>query len=247
MSTKYDRIGTTYTSTRRTDPRVAAAIEAALGGARTVVNIGAGTGSYEPRDRRVIAVEPSQTMLGQRARDGAPAVRAVAEDLPFPTAAFDAALAVLTVHHWADLERGAVEMRRVARRQVIFFFEPEFAGELWLLTDYLPEILDLPSERSAPGVDRLRDLLDVQHVFPVPIPADCVDGFGGCYWNRPEAYLDPVVRGGMSSFAQLDPALCGERIERLRADLASGAWDMRHGHLRAMNECDLGYRLLVAG
>ncbi len=211
------------------------------------MNIGAGTGSYESPNRRVVAVDPSQTMLGQRASGAAPAVRAVAEHLPFSAGTFDAALAVLTVHHWTDLERGAAEMRRVAPRQVVFFFEPEFAVQLWLLTDYFPEILDLASERTAPGDEILRDLYAVRRVVAVPVPADCVDGFGGCYWNRPEAYLDPVVRAGMSSFAQLDPGLAHEGIERLRADLASGAWDARHGHFRAMNEYDLGYRLLVAG
>jgi SAM-dependent methyltransferase len=236
-----------YSTTRRTDPRVAAPIHAALGAATRVVNIGAGTGSYEPTDCDVVAVEPSRTMLAQRASRAAPAVRGVAEALPFPDDAFDAALAVLTVHHWADLERGLREMKRVASRQVIFCFEPTFANSLWLITDYYPEIRELGSEQAAPGTERLAQTLSVQSVVPVPVPWDCVDGFGGSFWNRPEAYLDPVVQAGMSSFAQFDPAVRARGDARLREDLDSGAWDAKYGHLRAKTEIDLGYRLVTAG
>jgi SAM-dependent methyltransferase len=225
---------------------VAAHIHAALGAARRVVNLGAGAGSYEPADRMVVAVEPSTTMLGHRPPGAAPAVRARAEALPFCDAAFDAALAVLTVHHWNDLERGLREMQRVASRQVVFFFEPSWADSAWIVHDYFPEILDLPSEVAAPGSERLGRTLHVVRVDPVPVPADCVDGFGGCYWNRPEAYLDPQVQEGMSCFAQLDSAVRDRGTEQLRRDLESGAWDARHGELRRMRECDLGYRLLVA-
>jgi SAM-dependent methyltransferase len=250
--TRYDTIGRTYSSTRRADPRIEARIAAALGDSgraetMRVVNVGAGAGSYEPADRFVVAADPSLTMLRQRHADAAPALLARAEALPFADGTFDAALASLTVHHWHDLERGLCEMQRVARRQVIFLFEPPLASSLWFVGEYFPDILDLGSERAAPGIDRLAATLAVRHVEPVPVTADCKDGFAGCYWNRPEAYLDPVVQAGISSFAQLDPEVRRVGTERLRRDLASGAWDDRHGDLRDLAEIDLGYRLLVAG
>lgn len=245
--TRYDTIGRTYATTRRTDPRIAARIHAALGDARRILNIGAGTGSYEPADRQVIAIDPSTTMLAQRAPGAAPAVRAVAEALPFADRTFDAAMTTLTVHHWNDLERGLHEMRRVAARQVIFFFDVTATSGLWLHDEYFPEVLELPSERRAPDAAALARVLDVDRVEPVPVPADCVDGFGGCFWNRPEAYLDPRVQDGMSSFAQLTPETRARGTERLRRDLVSGVWDARHGALRTLPEIDLGYRLLVAG
>lgn len=241
----YDAIGRGYAGTRRADPRVARRLHDGLGDATRVVNVGAGTGSYEPDDRWVVAVEPSTTMLAQRPEGSAPAVQAVAERLPFPDGAFDAALAVFTVHHWRDIGAGLAELRRVAARQVLLVFEP--MGDLWLVDDYFPEVKVLPTERRAPTPDSLRAHLDVRSVASLPVPADCVDGFTGAYWNRPEAYLDPSIRAGMSSFAQLDEAVVERGAARLRADLASGAWDERHGHLRALAELDIGYRIVVAG
>jgi SAM-dependent methyltransferase len=243
---RYDSIGTTYTATRRTDPRIAERIHSALGNAHRIVNVGAGTGNYEPADRVVVAVEPSSTMLRQRPVGAARAVRGVAERLPFADGAFDAALAVLTLHHWTDIERGLLEMRRVATRQVILFFEPSWAPEFWLVREYFPEILALGSERAAPSAARLTRTLANARIESVPVPADCVDGFGGSFWNRPEAYLEPAVQDGMSSFAQLDTQVRARGTERLRRDLASGAWDARHRGLRERPEMDLGYRLLVA-
>jgi SAM-dependent methyltransferase len=242
----YDAIGRTYTRTRIPDPRIAERITAKLGDARTVLNVGAGTGSYEPVDRTVVAVEPSATMLAQRARGAAPAVRANAEALPFPTATFDAAMATLTLHHWNNLEQGVAEMRRVATRQVVLFFEPSCADDFWLSADYFPEFSELPSERRAPGERRLTTLFDVRSIEPIAVPADCTDGFGAAYWNRPEAYLDPDVQAGMSSFAQLDDKTRTTKTDRLRHDLASGAWDEKYGYLRTLSEYDAGYRLLVA-
>jgi SAM-dependent methyltransferase len=242
----YDRIGRGYTAGRQTDPRIAAAIRRALGDSRSVLNVGAGTGNYEPPDRTVAAVEPSMHMIGQRAADAWPVVRGVAEALPFADQTFDATLGVLTLHHWRRLDKGLTELRRVSRRQVIFMFETDFAHDLWLVADYFPEILELPTERHAPTVARVARQLEVVSVEPVPIPRDCVDGFAGCYWNRPEAYLQPEVRMAMSCFAAMDPATEASGVERLRADLASGVWDARHGHLRALDEMDLGYRLVVA-
>jgi SAM-dependent methyltransferase len=244
----YDRIGVGYQRARPADPRIAAAILAAVGDAQRVVNVGAGTGNYEPSGRDlVVAVEPSREMLRQRAAGANPAVQAVAETLPFPGATFDVALAVLTVHHWRDRAAGLAEMRRVADRQVLYVFDTEMTDEFWLVTDYFPEILELFSERTAPSVATLAEHLDVRRVVAVPVPADCIDGFGGCYWNRPEAYLDPVVRAGMSSFAQLDPDIEARGVERLRSALESGEWDARYGALRAQPEHDLGYRLVIAG
>ncbi len=243
--TRYDTIGRTYAQTRRTDPRIARAIWKALGDARSVVNVGAGTGSYEPVDRRVVAVEPSRTMIRQRNVTAAPVVQAWAEALPFADGAFDASLAVLTVHHWSNVARGLPEMQRVARRQVVFMFNHVTSNEFWLVAEYFPEVRDLETE-SPPAPETVAAMLGGARVEPVPVPADCVDGFGGCFWNRPERYLDSAVQDGMSSFAQLDPAVRARGTERLRADLASGAWDARHGELRARPEFDLGYRLVVA-
>ena len=246
-STRYDRIGTSYTRTRRTDPRVAAQINAALGDSRRVVNIGAGAGSYEPADREVVAVEPSPTMIAQRAADAAPAVRAFAETLPFRGDSFDAALAIFTVHHWADTRRGLLELARVARRQVILSYDAIIEQDFWLVEDYFPEIAALDDDNRAYTSQAIGRVLDVQQVEPVLVPSDCIDGFAACYWNRPDAYVDPNVQAGISGIARLDPAVRERGTERLRADLASGAWDARHGHLRALTELDVGYRLIVAG
>jgi SAM-dependent methyltransferase len=243
---RYDTIGRSYSVTRQTDPRIAAQIDRALGDARTVVNVGAGTGSYESSRFAFVAVEPSPTMLAQRAPGASPAVRAVAEALPFADRAFDAALTVLSAHHWSDIEHGLREMRRVASRQVVFYFEPEWPSRLWLFADYFPWIQELETERAAPGSARFAATLPVQRIETVMVPADCRDGFGGCYWNRPEAYLDPAVQQGMSCFSQMDAAMLDAGMARLRDDLASGEWDARYGHLRGLSEMDLGYRLFVA-
>ncbi len=197
-------------------------------------------------DRRVVAVDPSTTMIAQRRPEAGAAVRGVAEALPFSDLTFDAALATFTLHHWTDLAIGLSEMRRVARRQVILLFEPWYSGQFWLV-DYFPEWLSLPSEIGAPRIDDVRKHLDVHTVIPVPVPADCTDGFAGAYWRRPEAYLDPSVRAGISGLALLSPEVIARGVRRLQEDLESGAWDARHGYLRRLPEMDLGYRLLTAG
>ncbi len=243
----YERIGIGYRRTRHADPHIAARITAALGAARRIVNVGAGTGNYEPTDREVVAVEPARAMLEQRASTAAPAVQGAAEALPFDDDAFDVALAVLTIHHWRDRAAGLAELRRVAPAQVCFVFETAMTDSFWLVAEYFPEILQLGSEQAAPSTAMLREHLEVERVEVVPVPADCVDGFAGCYWNRPEAYLDPEVRAGMSSFAQLDPAVAARGVERLRADLRTGAWEAKHGELRERSEYDLGYRLVISG
>ena len=241
----YDDIGKTYASTRRPDPRIAAKIVDALGDAMSVVNVGAGAGSYEPIDRRVVAVEPSWEMIRQRPDGAARVVRAVAEALPFGDGAFEAALAMITLHHWTDWRRGLDEMRRVARRVVIFTFEPNEVGNFWLVEEYFPEIVRLDQGRCPP-VDEVKAHLGEVTDMRVPIPHDCVDGFLACYWRRPEAYLDPQIRAGMSAFPLLPPAVVDRGVERLRADLDSGRWDERFGHLRESDELDVCYRLLTA-
>ncbi|RPE43236.1 ubiquinone/menaquinone biosynthesis C-methylase UbiE [Streptomyces sp. Ag109_O5-1] len=243
-SATYDRIGRGYSEIRRPDPRLNALIGQALEGACAVVNVGAGAGSYEPEDADVTAVDPSQVMLDQH--PGAKKVRAGAEALPFPDGSFDAAMAVLTVHHWADLNRGLGEMRRVARRQVVFTWDPTHRPELWLLEEYLPEIRELDHARFTP-VAEVADALDAHTVTPFPIPHDFTDGFQCAYWSRPEFYLDPVIRRASSTFAQLPPSVVEPAIARLRADLDSGAWHRRHADLVREQSMDYGYRLLIAG
>ncbi len=238
----YDDIGRGYARARVPDSRIEAQIHAALGNANTVLNVGAGTGSYEPRDRAVVALEPSRVMLAQRRLDSPPSVCGMAEALPFASGAFDAAIAVLTLHHWRDLAGGIAELARVAGRTVVFTFDT--ATYPWIATDYLPEMIS-QVDFNVPGIDELATMLDAI-VEPVPIPRDCTDGFTGAYWSRPEAYLDPEVRAGMSAMQTMDQALVSSGMDRLGADLASGAWDDRYGHLRTLPELDVGYRLLIS-
>ncbi|SOD03739.1 Methyltransferase domain-containing protein [bacterium JGI 053] len=239
----YDRIGVGYADYRRPDPRIAAHIGAALGDARSVVNVGAGTGSYEPANRAVIAVEPSGEMVRQRAATAAPAVRGAAERLPLRDRSVDAALAVLTLHHWTDWRRGLAEMRRVARdRVVILTWDTEHAG-FWLIQEYFPEIPAADRE-TFPTFAEMARVLGPIDVRPVPVPADCTDGFLGAYWRRPERYLDAGARAAISGFAKLRDV--DDTLARLRADLADGSWERRHGDLLSLPELDIGYRLVVA-
>jgi len=246
MAARYDAIGRTYTATRQTDPRIAAQIWAALGDARTVVNVGAGTGSYEPPDREVTAVEPSPVMLAQRPPGSAPAVQGSAEALPFADASFDAAMAVLTLHHWENWRAGCAELRRVARdRVVVFSWDPTYVGRMWLGPDYFPGLWQEDVEHF-PSLPEQAAALDAD-VEIVPVPWDCRDGFHGAFWRRPEAFLDPAVRAGISTLAKRSDAELAGGLARLRADLDSGAWARRHADLLRRDELDLGYRLLVGG
>ena len=240
----YDRIGRTYTATRRENPRLAAAIHAGLGDALTVVNVGAGTGSYEPRDRKVVAIEPSPVMIAQRPPDAAPAVIAFAEDLPLADDSVDAAMAVLSDHHWRDRAQGLREMRRVARRRaVVFQHDPQVGARFWLVRDYLPTFARrLERKRLA---ELMRPLGDVE-IRTLPIPHDCADGFLGAFWRRPHAYLDPAVRAGISVFALLPEDEVEAAVGRLRADLESGAWERRNAEILEREELDLGFRVIVA-
>jgi len=240
---RYDRIGRQYTATRRADPRIAAAILDALGDADSVVNVGAGAGAYEPVGRSLVAVEPSWQMIRQRS-DGSLVVQASAEALPFPAGAFDAALAVLTLHHWVDWRRGLDEMKRVADRLVIFTIEPREVGSFWLTESYFPEIVGLDRGRC-PSVDEIVEYLGNCSVDHIAIPHDCVDGFLAAFWRRPEAYLDPGVRAGMSGFALLEQGVVDRGVAQLKSDLDSGDWERRFGHIRSLDALDVCYRLLV--
>ncbi|MCU1600286.1 MAG: methyltransferase type 11 [Frankiales bacterium] len=244
MTAVYDRIGVGYAELRVPDPRIARQIVAALGPG-TVLNVGAGTGSYEP-DSTVAAVEPSPVMLAQRPASAAPAVRAVAEALPFADQQFDAALAVLTTHHWSDPAKGLDELRRVSRRQVVLTWDQDFwTSRFWVLVDYLPEAAD--REQDLAALRAVSEHWPDAKVEPVPIPHDCTDGFFAAYWRRPEAYLVPAVRTAISGLALLDQGLVEQAMLRLEQDLADGTWAIRHADLLERGSLDCGYRLVVLG
>jgi SAM-dependent methyltransferase len=246
----YDRIGRTYTTTRHPDPRIAAAILRALGDAGTVLNVGAGAGNYEPTDREVVALEPSEVMIAQRPPGAAPVVRGRAEELPFEDGSFDAVMAVLSDHHWSDRRRGLAELRRVAKERVVLFnANPGEADLFWLTTEYLPEFLELiPARYRSAGAweDELRGALGELRIIPVPIPHDCTDGFYGAYWRRPQAYLDREVRAGISVFSQVSSAAVGRAIDALGADLETGRWQESHRELLLTDELHLGYYVISA-
>lgn len=241
MDAKYDTIGLNYAELRRPDPRIGARIAKALGPARTVVNIGAGTGSYEPSDRDVTAVEPSIEMIRKRSPGAAPVVQASADSLPFPDRSFDAAMAVLTIHHWPDKQAGLREIRRVTRGPIVILtFDP--GARPWL-TDYFPQLSALDEAQMPSLTDYARWLGSVR-IEPVPVPRDCSDGFLYAYWVRPHAYLDARVRSGSSSFWSIDDV--GSGLERLRGDLETGEWQRAYGHLLHQPDYDAGYRLVIA-
>jgi len=241
----YDSIGATYSATRRTEPRLAAQLWAAIGDARTVLNVGAGTGSYEPSDRYVLAVEPSAVMRSQRPAKAAPCVAASAEELPFDDQSFDAAMAFSTIHHWPDPIAGLREMRRVARRVVVFTFDTSDPNQFWLTRDYLPEATTLRACRVLASLHELAAAIDAR-LDPVPIPWDCEDGFFEAYWRRPEAYLNEHVRRGISVWAAVGPEAEQRAVRKLRDDLVSGRWAERNRDLVALGAAELGARLLVA-
>ena len=246
MNALYDTIGKGYANHRKPDPRIAALIESALGDAKSVINVGAGTGSYEPADRAVTALEPSREMIAQRPPGSAPLVEGVAENLPFDDDSFDAAMALITVHHWNDLRAGLAEMVRVARQRVLVLtFTPVPPEEHWMRRDYFPAILDFHT-RVMPPIEELSALLPDASVEPVPIPNGCADGFWLAIWDRPEMHLDPHVRRASSSWHQLPADEVERGLAKLKADLESGQWDERNGHLRATPQLDVGLRLVTA-
>src|SRR5436190_2954341 len=241
MRAKYDVIGINYAELRKPDRRIARVIESALGSAQSVLNVGAGTGSYEPIDRSVIAVDPSGEMIRKRGPAAAEAIQASADDLPFGDESFDASMAILTLHHWPDKEAGLREMRRVTRgRIVLLTFDPSHRP--WL-TDYLPALAAL-DEAQMPAMSDYERWLGPVQVTPLLVPHDCSDGFLYAYWRRPAAYLDPHVRSGSSSFWAIGDAESG--LQRLRRDLETGEWERRYAELLTLDEYDAGYRLVVA-
>jgi SAM-dependent methyltransferase len=242
----YDRIGLRYSAVRRADPRFERAIWDALGDARSVLNIGAGAGSYEPRDREVIAVEPSPVMIAQRAPECAPAIQGVAESIPLGASSIYATMGVFTMQHWDDVDRGLAELLRVTRKRIVLLtLDVDVTAQMWLCRDYLPEITE-HDRQTFPTIAHLRATLPGALVEPIPVPADCTDMFCVALWSRPEAHLDPDVRRASSIWHLLEPSIVDRGLERLRQDLDSGRWDERHGRLRTQATLDVGLRLVTA-
>jgi SAM-dependent methyltransferase len=240
----YDELGVNYTDFRRPEPRIAARIWAALGDAASVVNVGAGAGSYEPSDRQTIAVEPSPLMIAKRPPGAGPAIRGVAEALPLDDKCVDAAMGTLTIHHWNDLGSGLAEMRRVARKRIVLLtIDAEKNSEIWTLSEYFPTAAQAEREKM-PAMQALEAKLPRATIEVVPAPSRCRDEFTSALWDRPELFLEPETLRASSLWHQLSPETIRSGQERLRADLASGRWDEAHGHLRTLPELDIGLRLV---
>jgi SAM-dependent methyltransferase len=241
----YDTIGQLYSHHRQPDPRIAAQVVNALGDARTIVNVGAGTGSYEPSDRMVVAVEPSTVMIDQRAVGAAPAVQGVAESLPFADGTFDVATAFITIHHWPDWRAGLTEMRRVARRVLVLTFDPDVHDDFWLLRDYVRHASANAAGHDVSFEDIRAALGGPTRVDTVLVPHDCCDGFNSAYWRRPESYLDPDVRACISGLARLSPDELEPGLTRLADDLRTGEWHRRYADLLDQEWFDGGWRLIT--
>jgi SAM-dependent methyltransferase len=242
----YDRIGLSYSDVRRADRRFEALLWRALGDARSVLNVGAGAGSYEPRGRVVVAVEPSSVMIAQRPPDAAPAIRAVAESLPLEDDSVDATMAVFTMQHWSDVDRGLAEALRVTRKRIVLLtLDVDVTAEMWLCRDYLPEIAE-HDRKTFPSIQHLESVLPRLRIDTVPVPADCTDGFCVALWSRPEAHLDPRVRRSSSIWHLLPASVVTDGVDRLRQDLQTGAWDRRYGQLRSQPALDIGVRLVTS-
>lgn len=248
MQPTYDEIGAGYDVGRRADRRIQRRLLRAIGDAERVVDIGTGTGNYSPGDRFCVGVDPSGLMLERRKRTGHHrSVQATAEALPFASSTFDCALGVLTAHHWLDLQAGLEEMVRTSAKQVLFIREPfRSTADFWLL-EYFPSIMEIEETKTYPTAEAVQQTLREAQVEDVAVSADCVDGFLGCYWNRPEAFLVPAVRRCISVFAFIGGDEERSGVERLTADLDSGRWDAEYGSLRTRIEYSVGHRLLTAG
>lgn len=241
-----EHLGGGYATQRRPDPRIAGLIRDALGDVGRVVNVGAGAGSYEPDELDVVAVEPSAVMRAQRPPGAAACLDARAEELPFADREFDAAMAVLTVHHWDNWRAGCAELRRVARRRVVLTWDPSVTAQFWLVADYMPDLLDTDRRRFPATLEDQVAALGASRVETVPVPHDCTDGFLGAHWRAPQSYLDPAVRQGMSVFAKTPADHVERGLAHLAHDLRTGGWSDRHQDLLALTELDVGYRLLIA-
>jgi len=241
MKFNYDQFGQQYSGQRRTDPRIAALVNQTLGNAQTVLNVGAGAGSYEPADRYVIAVEPSITMRSQRKT---PAVIGTADSLPFDDQAFDASMAMITIHHWPDIRQGLLEVKRVTRNTVVIMtVDPDKLDTFWN-AEYFHEVIEV-ERRRYPPLDLVTNALGGNcDIIPVPIPIDCVDGFQEAYYARPEAFLNPEVRKAQSAWGFVEDH--GPIVKRLADDLESGKWDEKYGHFRTQPEFVGALRLIVA-
>lgn len=240
----YNRMGVNYSDFRRPDPRIEAAIWSALSDARSVVNVGAGAGSYEPTDREVIAVEPSPVMIAQRPPGAAPAREGIAEALPLDDKSVDAAMGVLTIHHWQDFDAGLAEMRRVARRRIVLLtLDIDAMAEAWIVADYFPETGSMDRD-VMPSITMLRAKLPGARIETIAAPRGCLDGFTIALWDRPEMLLDPEVRRASSIWHRIPPEIAERGLARLRSDLESGRWDENYGHLRTQPELDIGLRLV---
>ena len=242
----YNAHGQKYSGYRRTDPRIAKYVHEALGTAKTILNVGAGAGSYEPDDRYVVALEPSQTMRAQRAPEKVPAMIGKAESLPFDNNSFDASMAMVTVHHWLYMKKGLRELRRVTKQQVLVFtFDPDVLNDFWI-AEYAPELIEVEKLRY-PTIDFVtRALGGESEIKKIPVPFDCVDGFQEAFYGRPEAFLDPGVRKAQSAWGFLPGGKEEEIVKRLKNDLDSGEWDKRYGHLRKQAEFTCALRLIIA-
>ena len=243
MTALYDNIGIRYTVHRATDPKLARQLHATLVGATRIVNIGAGTGSYEPRDIELVAVEPSAEMIAQRAPDAHACEQASAEALPFPDNSFSHAMTVLSMHHWQDRPRAFREINRVATERFVAITWDPAAAPFWLTRDYFPEIY-VEDLGIFPSLQELSEFFDNVSVTPLPIPEDCEDGFLAAFWKRPAAYLDPDVRQSISSFAKMRD--CSDTINRLEEDIRSGRWAELNRDILNRSELDTGYRLITA-
>jgi hypothetical protein len=242
----YNARGQTYAQQRRTDPGIAALVHQALGSARTVLNIGAGAGSYEPTDRHVLAIEPSATMRAQRPAHLTPAIDGVAENLPLDDQSVDASMAMVTVHQWPDCKKGLSELRRVTRdRIVVLTFDGAALDRFWLV-DYVPELI-AAERRRYPAIDFICECLGGKtEVQTVPVPVDCVDGFTEAFYARPERFLDSTVRRSQSAWGFIDATIEDRFVKALSHDLQSGAWDEKYSKWRQQPFFEGSLRLIVS-
>jgi SAM-dependent methyltransferase len=243
----YNKSGQKYSGHRQTDPRIAEYVFKGLADAKTILNVGAGPGSYEPANKYVVAVEPSIIMRAQRIQNGKiPAINAKADNLPFDDNSFDASMAMITVHHWPDMNKGLKELRRVAKKQVLIMtFDPGELDNFWNV-NYFPELIEVEKARY-PTIEFIKNSLGGNcEVIPIPIPLDCVDGFQEAFYGRPEAFLEKEVRLAQSAWGFLPEAVEEKSVQSLEDDLKSGEWDKKYGHFRTQSAFTCALRLIIS-